>query len=379
MASALLPAEETRRLLDLARRDPAAAAAAMAKLSPEAQVALVCDAPLSRRGAVLGILPEPEAVIPLIPEAELCFTVKAVGLADAAWILEHATTEQIAASVDLDAWIGYEPDLATFGDWIGALARSNSETLIRGALALDPEMLVLWLKSRVIVEQKPASNESWQPPEGGQTLEGQFYFTPIGDSDDVTEVVALLRALFQEEYWTYFRLLQGTIWELDSGSTEWALRWRSGRLQDLGFPPWEEAMGIYRFIAPKQRATLPDEAKALDVEAWRLPVWLPQLPTVADGHLRLFQAIARLGDEERGASFFAFVAVANKVAVADRLPLGDAESTPMAIEKTARFASAGLEYVAAESGLDDTEILRRLPMERLFSIGANLDPASARP
>ena len=59
--------------------------------------------------------------------------------------------------------------------------------------------------------------------------------------------------------------------------------------------------------------------------------------------------------------------------------LGDAESTPRAIEKTARFASDGLEFVAAELGLEAVEILRRVRIERLFRLGANLDPEGARP
>jgi hypothetical protein len=41
--------------------------------------------------------------------------------------------------------------------------------------------------------------------------------------------VVLLRTLFEEDYWTYFRLMQGALWELASDTEEWALRWRSGR------------------------------------------------------------------------------------------------------------------------------------------------------
>jgi hypothetical protein len=73
------------------------------------------------------------------------------------------------------------------------------------------------------------------------------------------------------------------------------------------------------------------------------------------------------------------VAVANKVAVTDRLPLGDAESTPRAIEKAARLINDGLAHVAAENALDDPQVLREVTLERLFRVGANLSPESARP
>jgi len=90
-------------------------------------------------------------------------------------------------------------------------------------------------------------------------------------------------------------------------------------------------------------------------------------------------AIAKLGEEERRACFYALIGVANKVAVADGMPLSDATSTPRAIDKAAEFISAGLVHVAGENGLDDTEVLRRVSLERLFSVGANLDPERARP
>ena len=42
-----------------------------------------------------------EAVIPLIPEAELCYTCRAIGLEDANWLLPMATPAQVVACFDL--------------------------------------------------------------------------------------------------------------------------------------------------------------------------------------------------------------------------------------------------------------------------------------
>jgi hypothetical protein len=379
MASAPLDSGESRRLLELARSNRDEAESSLAALSPDEQVALVCEAPLADRNALIALLPEPERVIPRLPEAELCFTVKAVGLHDASWLLAYATPEQLVAGVDLDAWRGYQVDLATLGDWLAAVAESDQPALLRTAQALDPELLVMLLRSRLAVEQKPTDDESWQPPEKSQTLEGQFYFVARDENDDLEELVKLLRVLFEEDYWAYFRLMLGAIWELDSDCEEWALRWRAGRLEDLGFPSWNEAMRIYRFIAPSDRGRVPEAERPLDVDAWQLPVWLPSLPDAGGPEHRVFRAIAALEEEERRAAFYAFVAVANKIAVADQLPLSEAESTPQAIGKAARLVSQGLAYVASERGLSDPDVLRLLTLERLFSVGANLDPLGARP
>lgn len=379
MDPAPLPEREARQLLDLARRDLRAAEDAIAALSAEAQLALVCEAPLAQRSALLGLVPDAGKIVPALPEAEFCFTVKAIGLADAAWLLEHATPEQVIAAVDLDAWSGTELDRATAREWLEALARTSQESQLRALDALDLEVLVLTFASRVGVEQKPNDDEGWSPPPGSQTLEGAFHYWALAEGDDLSDLTTLLRTLFEGAYWTYFRLMQGLLWELVSDTEEYALRWRSGRLEDLGFPPWDEALRIYRFVPPAERALLPDDEQPLDVASWRLPMWMPRLPGAAGSRERIFAAIARLEEDERRAAFYAFVALANKIAVAGRMPLGDADSIPHALAKAARLASEGLAHVARENGLDDVEVLRRASLERLFRVGANLAPESARP
>jgi hypothetical protein len=369
---------DARRILALARRDRAAAGRAMEGLSLEEQVAVVCDAPVQRRAELLDLAPAPERLIPVLPEAEFCFTVKAIGIESATWILEYATPEQLVASLDLDAWSGHVPDRAGLDTWLDALAETSDPALLRSVDAIDPELLALYLRGRVAVIRKPEDDEGWQPPQGAQTLEGQFYFVALRENDDVAAVLRLLHLLFSNDYWTYFRMMQAVIWELESENQEWARRWRIGRLEDLGFPPWEEAMSLYGYLRPEQRAAIGDAVDALDISEWHLPVWMTSLPEGRDSRHSIFRTIAKLSAEERRAAFFAFVAIANKVAVADQMDLSDAETTPKAIEKAAVWISKGLEHVAAENALDATHVMRRVPLERLFRVGANLDPERAR-
>jgi hypothetical protein len=378
MAARPLPPPNPERILDVARSDRAAATRALAELSLEQQVAVVCEAPVARRAELLSLVPFPEKVIPQIPEAEFCFTVKAIGLADAPGLLEHATPEQIVACVDLDGWTGLTPDRETLDAWIDALADTSDESFLRSLRALDPEIVLLYLRDRILVTQKPDEKEGWDPPQGSQTLDGQFYFAARREDDDLAAITRILRALFERDYWTYFRMVQGAVWELDSSNEEWAQRWRTGRLEDMGFPPWEEAVNIYRFIDVDERAAIPDGVRPLDVGEWHLPLWIPSLPAPADSRHSIFRAIPLLEDSERRSAFYAFVAIANKVAVADQMKLSDAEFAPRAIDKAAHFISAGLEHIAAAHRIEAVEVIRRVPMERLFRVGANLDPVRAR-
>jgi hypothetical protein len=380
MTDRRLPVDPLRDLLELARRDRAAAGKRVAELPIEEQLALVCDAPVSRRRQILDLLPAPERIVPLIPEAELVFTLKAIGLDEASWILEVATPDQVSACLDLDAWKGTSLDPNALDLWMAALAEIEDEPLVRHLQAIDPELTVLYLKDHAEVLLKPPDSEDagFEPPPGAQTLDGQFYLVAKREGDDLAPLLRMLQALFQGDYWAYFRLLQGAIWELPTESEEWAQRWRSGRLEDLGFPPWDEAMAIYRFVPAAERDRLPAEAPAREVDVWRMPVWIPSLPAGRAARYLVFRAIGDLEEEARRAAFHELVALANKVAVADRMDLADAASTPTAIEKAARWVSCGIEHVAAANALGAAEVLRRLPMERLFRVGASLDPKTAK-
>jgi len=375
MSEPPVPAREASRILALARSDRAAARAALAKLDVDAQVALVCESPLARRAELLGLVSAPEQVIPRIPPAELCFVAKAVGISDAGWLLEHATEEQIATAVDLDAWNGLEPDRARLGAWLAALGDAGEETLLRAAHGLDFELLVLQLGARVSVVLT-GRDDVLDLPASALTLDGQFYLIPSAGGDDLEDVLALLQTLFQHDYWFYHRLLQAVNAELDSDLEEWALRWRNGRLQDLGFPPFEDAKRIYSWLKPEQLAKLPPEPHGLEVGEWPLAVWMPSLPVARDAEHLLFRAMAALPEAARRPLLFAFLALANRVAVADALALGDAETLPRATEKAARVASLGLAHLARENGVEPSEVLRRATLERLFTVGANLERAA---
>ena len=185
----------------------------------------------------------------------------------------------------------------------------------------------------------------------------------------------MLHLLFARDYWFYFRMMQSAIWELDSENEEWANRWRTGRLQDLGFPTWEESMGIYGHLRRDQLSAIAGDRHLLDACEWKMPVRIPSLPKAGAGAESLvFQTIAQLEDSERQTCFTAFIATANKVAVADRMSLSDADAMPRAIGKAAHLISDGLAFIASENGLEPVEVLRRVRPDRLFRVGANLKP-----
>ena len=70
---------------------------------------------------------------------------------------------------------------------------------------------------------------------------------------------------------------------------------------------------------------------------------------------------------------FGLIALANRVAVADHMPLGDAETIPAATRKAVSLASAGLEEQSRLLGTSPAEVLVRARLEDLFRLGVALE------
>jgi len=376
----LASSDEAARILSIARRDRDAARKLLAGRSLEKLVAIVCETPVGRRAALLDLAPSPESLIPRIPEAELCFTVKAIGPSQAGWIVEHATPEQLVACVDLDAWSvqGFQGD--RFREWWLAACDAGPEVLVRWYQAMDPELMALELQERIVVALRPSDAteaESWLPPEGSQTLEGQFHYAPRRDGDDLAEITALLRSLFEKSYWDYFRLMQSAIHELPTETEEWALRWRRGRLEDLGFPPREEAAALFARPADHAVSEASDAAPTLEAGGWSPPIWFPHVPLAAESEHAVLAAAARLPDDERQGFLYRLLAVANRVAIAYDLPLSDVDSIPTALDEAVRMTSRGLQELTKRQGRTAERILRRVPLDHLFRVGAAFFPEKA--
>ena len=374
MARTSAPVPPAARVLALAQRSFDAAREALDGLDAATQAAVVCEAPLPRRVEILELLERPEDVVPLLPDAELCFTARAVGLADAGPLLRHASLDQIRTAVDLDAWRGLAPDREVLSEWLEALAEAGDEKLLEALRGLDRELVVLWLRDAARVWLDASDDQD--PPDGAMTLDGQFFLVARRNDDHLELIMRSLRVAFEADYGLYVRLLLGAIHESDADCEEYALRWRTGRLEELGFPAWEEAMRVYGHVPASERGRLDGGDRALPPGS--LPAPPPWLPARLEGRHALFRAAAELEDAERESFLRRFLQLANQVAVADALPLGDPASAPEALERAAATASLGLEHVARETGLAAPEVLRRATLLRLHRVGASLASEARR-
>jgi len=167
----------------------------------------------------------------------------------------------------------------------------------------------------------------------------------------------------------YFQILESVIWAVPSEFEENALRMRRGRLEDQAIPDFDDAVEIYRALELKEfrnnSVTKGNPHLALnDLSPSSYPlVLLPKncalarvLEKINDSNLLDFLKIE-------------FAALANKIIIADRLPLGQSESFKEATSKTVAYVQVGLDLLDCKTIHELYKILEVYPLESLFRLG----------
>jgi hypothetical protein len=318
-----------------------------------------------RRLDVILDAPDPQALVRALPPDELYLVVRDVGLADAAPIVQLASAQQFKVFLDLAAWTGDTIDPRRALPWLRA-ARAGASMEPKAAArwarklaALDRELLFLLLRDTLRLhdlEQDP--DPEFASDRFMRTPEGKFIVEFLVDGAEYAAVRGLLDDLYAEDPFAATRLLSSIQWDLPSELEETALRWRTGRLADLGFPSTEEAASWFA-RPPRTTAEAPGRpARAAGFF----------LATLARGSL-LDRAVAALAPEAREAVEPQVVAAANAVLVADAVDPGDPDGVRAAFESARAYVELGLEQLAGRDEGRAAEALARVPVKRIFQEG----------
>lgn len=182
---------------------------------------------------------------------EAYFIVKEVGLESALPILRAATAAQLQAFVDLDCWRGDTPDMIELDAWLSAFAADGMEALASAFSSLDEELQVWMLAEALTIYEAQEDNSVPDAPQNGRrfnTPDRMFVVDVKPGYEGELDPLMLVDALYRHDNDEAYRLLVAARWELASTLAEDAHRFRSGRVEDMGFPPRDEA--VILFSAP---------------------------------------------------------------------------------------------------------------------------------
>ncbi len=253
---------------------------------------------LSRRGErILAATDLADKVAALEP-LETYYIVREIGLEQALPILLELSHEQLEACVDLDCWNRNDFAVDSLDEWLTAFALESPEALARAFFSLDYVVQLLYLAQTVTVydpdtDQVPQEEEGKDTPRA-VTPDG-FYLLDVKNEVALkTHPFALLDALYQYDPSASHRLLSGSRVDLPTQIEEEALRFRNGRMQDIGFVPPEDAALLFSRPAIRQPLLRPE--KPTDSNLSRLPS-VYAAPLIATSLLQ--QALSLITDTER--------------------------------------------------------------------------------
>ena len=253
---------------------------------------------LARRGERLLAAGDLADQVALLAPLEAYYVVRGIGLDQALPILLQLSEEQLEGCIDLDCWNRHDFSVDTLAEWLAAYAHAGAEALATAFLSLDHVVQLLFLAQTVTVYD-PDTDQV--PPEDrhnvtlrAMTPDGFYLLELKSDIPLKLHPFSLLDALYQYDPTVTHQLLSEIRVDLPTQIEEEALRFRNGRMEDIGFVPPDEA--VLLFSRPSSGRPLPRPRKPIETARTGMPaVYAASL----SGTSLLRQALARLADPEQ--------------------------------------------------------------------------------
>lgn len=309
--------------------------------------------------------PDPKALVRSLPAEDLYFAIRDIGLSDSVELVGLASPGQFRSFVDLDAWERDTPDTSRVLLWMrlameGARTSGEFRSKRKG---LDPELVVLVLKTGCVVHpleegvDPELTSDNWL-----KTAEGKYIVEILAEGDDGVTARKLLEDFIEENPFEATRLFEAVRWEAQTELEENCRRWRVGRLRDMGFPDFEEAIRIWSPLpagwAP--RTELPDAGHVAGVPALLL--------ATSRGQLLLDRVAEKLPDDVRGLFNEGLVYLLNCALVADGIDPKDLDLARGSLAAARDQLSLGLELAAEGDETRALGILASTPPAELFRL-----------
>lgn len=315
--------------------------------------------------------PDPAAAVAALAPGEIHALVHEVGFDEAGELLAHVTAPQLQGCLDLDGWDRDRSTLTTWQPWIAALIATGYEHLGEVFAGLDPEARALLLQHHTIIHDLTLGEEPDDSDDRALYLTVDRFFAVrlTGDDDTSRLVVQLIDDLYRADADLARHTLQAARAELGAELEETAYRWRSGRLADLGYVAFDDALAIF---APLEASAVPEPEPPVepsdDDERGA-----PELPLELAGEVlrrpRLVAALEHVEGGHAAAIASALAVLVNKVLAAGRVTPGQRDAVARGAAYAAGTVSLGLELLAGADVHRAARFLVGTPLERIFRVG----------
>ncbi len=337
--------------------------------------ARLSPAEVKQRVQDLLAAPDSTAAVQALPPVEYAVLLKETPESRAA-LLAMAHPEQNRTVLDLDCWHKQNLRGTRVLEWLEDLRASGLESFLGTLALLDKELLITAFSQHVRVHAALPVEEEEEPEPYHEVLSNELYRLEFIDPTSPwnEHLQGLLAFLRQADLDTYHGLMQGIMWGLESELEEWAYRWKSGRLQDEGFPDYYDALEAYRIVddiphlAPAGfespgRPANAEESGMVPGYAWSMTPDGSLLARALSGHFSL-DTLDRLCWE--------MVALCNRELVVDQVDFADAAALKASLRRVHAYVNLGLDYLRSRHAQPPEALLREHSLQTICQTGITL-------
>ena len=318
------------------------------------------------------------AVARLAPN-EVFELVHEVGFEDAADLIHLATPEQIQGCFDLDGWTRDQLELAPLAPWLQSLIDAGFEKLGQVWARLDAELRALILQRQVKVHDVSLGESPDEDSEAEimPTPDSFFLLELTSDDDDSRRLIMrVVEDLYRADADLARHTIQSARSEPPAELEEQSYRWRSGRLADMGYVDFYDALELFRPLDPAHVQIGEGTHHRVVGDDAHLPIAVVEQVIGRSFLARALAAIADPAEAERLQT--SIMVLVNKLLAAGRARPGQ----PEVVQRGALYATAtlslGLETVARSDVDRAAQALTSVGMDRLFRVGYTVSYRLAR-
>jgi len=284
-------------------------------------------------------------------------------------LIELATPEQIQGCLDLDGWDKDQLEVAELRPWLAALAEAGFEKLGEVWNRLDNELRALFLQKSVVVYDTSFGEE----PDDAN--EAPIYATPdrffmlelLGDDATQALTMRLIEDLYRADGAVARHAIQAARSEPPAELEEMAYRWRFGRLADLGYVDFYDALDLFKPLTADQIAIGEGTQDPLDDAPSALPLAIAEEVVGRSFLARAIGGIEDVGEASRLEN--ALMVLVNRVLAAGRAKPGQPEVVRRGALYATSTLSLGLETVSRGDLVRARQALATVGLIRLFRVG----------
>jgi hypothetical protein len=328
--------------------------------------------------------PQPAALVHSFPEQDFYLLVNEIGPEDSLPLLSLATNKQWEHIVDLETWQKDRLDPKAVTRWLSLLLEADAKRFFRWFLEEKLEFIELYLFRNIEVRIREHDQDPSDFGDDYFTLDNTYYFKFIDipaetESEKLNDAQrrALLTYITQSLASYDHQAFQGVLLEaahiIPAETEEDCYRWRSVRLAEKGFLPFDEAVGLYQPIKAaelkkKDKKFIPDSLEQIS----SLPVPIAPLRELKeDNHFtRALQKVGPPNVLQQIQTEFAYLC--NQIVVADQKIVGEREVLQEIVKKASGYVSIGLELMLKDKKVDPARaaaLITRYALQDIFRVG----------